>query len=91
MMMQKSCREMALRAISAEARFVEAVMADGLTETEARLVADSYCHLGLLRFDHVDGQYYIKHGGLYDMQIMRNAIENHAQIKATRPRKYGKR
>lgn len=89
--MQTSFREMATRQIIAENKFINCVVADGFTADEARIIADSYVHLGLLRFDAVDGQFYIKNGGLFDAVVMRNAITNHAAIKATRARKYGKR
>lgn len=86
--MQNSFQDMAQRQINAQARFVECVVEDGFTADEADTLAKAYVHLGVLKFDPVDGQFYIKHGALFDREIMRNVIDNAAQIFATRRRKY---
>jgi len=89
--MNKSFREMATRTVIAENKFIECVVADGLSSADAQKVANAYVHLGLLRFDSVDGQFYIKNGALFDIQIMKNAVTNFEAIMATKARKYGKR
>lgn len=82
--MQHSFRDMAQRIVTAENSFRECVMRDGFTADEADTIARVYVHIGQLRFDAVDGQFYIRHGALLDVDIMRNAVANAAQLLAMR-------
>lgn len=74
--MQKSFQEMATRLGNAEVRFAETVIALGFTADEAVTIAKVYVHVGVLAFDAVDGQFYIRHGALMEVEPMRNALAN---------------
>jgi hypothetical protein len=80
--MQKSFHDMAVRSLQAESKFHARVMDFGFTYDESIIIAKVYVHIGVLSFDSVDGQYYIKHGAFMDSKPMRNALDQSDSVLA---------
>lgn len=74
--MEHSFKAMATRADNAERQFIECLCEAGeITETEARKVADLYFKNKLAKIDYGIGHVNVKHGALYDKDVIRRALD----------------
>ena len=81
-------RNMASRLDRAEQSFITMLGENGFSADDAAIIARVYQHIGQLRFDAVDGQYYIRHGALLDHEMLRRCVEHADELLTTRPTKW---
>lgn len=68
-------RNMAIRTVQAEERFVATVMDRGFTRAEALKILAVYRKLKLVKMDAVNGTLTVKHGAYWDQDVLRRALE----------------
>jgi len=67
-------RNMACREVNAENNFRDTVMAKGFTETEAWAIFKIYRQRKAIKLDRIGGRYVVKHGALWDVDVLQNAL-----------------
>lgn len=73
---ERSLRGLAVRGIEAEERFLRyAKERAGLSQSEAERVMAAYRKAKVIRFDHVTGQFTVKHGAFLDVETLRHVAE----------------
>lgn len=68
----------ATRLVGADLNFIESVMDRGFTRAEALHIFRVYKKLRAIRLDGVGGRWSVKHGALWDADVLRRALEQPA-------------
>ena len=70
----KSAADMVVRINNGIARFVECLKDRGFNDHDAHTIYNEYAAMKLLTFDHRGGNVNVKHGGLWDLDVLKNAL-----------------
>lgn len=66
--------DMVVRINNGIKRFIECLKDRGFNDHDAYTIYNEYVALKVLKFDHGVGAVTVKHGGLWDLDVLKNAL-----------------